>query len=437
MREPVPGQATGTNSNKQANGSAPTLRIVVAATYFPSRIQPWVLNSVEQLILHGGRPTMFANRRMGRTWPESFDRLGLNARTCYVRPGEPKGLWIALRLLGSRHPVFGPATRSGIRRVLADPPDGPRRTLSALALAPAYGLRDTDVIHCHSTVIGYHMVDVARSLDVPLILTFHGLPPTGVAILPEEKRQRLFDASARILVNTRFAKRQVVARGAREDIVEILPQGVPLDRLAYQPKTHEPGAEFRLLTVGRLHPDKGHRHAIEAVRRLREKGYSIQYRIVGVGPLRDALERQAAEAGLADSVRFLGELTDEELAQEYRGADVFVLPSVKDREGKHEETQGVVMQEAQACGVIVVATRTGGIPECLDAGKSAFLAEERDPDSLAAAIETVLAAPERWPEWQAAGRGWVEEHFDLRKIGARQWAIMSAVVAAHRGEAAG
>ena len=107
-------------------------------------------------------------------------------------------------------------------------------------------------------------------------------------------------------------------------------------------------------------------------------------------------------------------------------------PSVRSQDGYHEETQGVVLQEAQACGKLVIATRTGGVPECIDDGRSAFLVPDRDPEALARQVEILLDHPERWPEWQAAARSWVEEKYSMPVLGRRLARIYLDVLKKHR-----
>ncbi len=174
---------------------------------------------------------------------------------------------------------------------------------------------------------------------------------------------------------------------------------------------------LRLLTVARLSSDKGHRFALEAIRILAQRGLLVEYRVVGTGPEGSALGEMSKELGIADRVRFLGELDDEELRQQYGEAHIFILPSLKDRVGRHEETQGVAIQEAQASGAIVIATRVGGVPECVDDGRSAFLVADRDAAALAERIEWIASHPCEWMSWQRTARAWVELHFDMNRIG--------------------
>jgi glycosyltransferase involved in cell wall biosynthesis len=132
------------------------------------------------------------------------------------------------------------------------------------------------------------------------------------------------------------------------------------------------------VTVGRLVAFKGHRTLIDAFALVRRRRPRARLTIVGDGPERVSLERQAADAGLAGSVRFAGTVypTNDVLAQ----ADVFVFPSL-------HEPQGLALLEAYAAAVPVVASRTGGIPEMLEHEVDGLLVDPGDAPGLAAAIQ--------------------------------------------------
>ncbi len=137
----------------------------------------------------------------------------------------------------------------------------------------------------------------------------------------------------------------------------------------------------RLLTVGTLAEKKGHTHLLDALAELRSRREAT-LDVVGGGELRERLEEQVAELGLAEAVRFHGELPKEQVAELMRGADLFVLPSL-------HETFGCVLIEAMASGLPSVATRVGGVPEVLTPEAGALVAP-RDPAALATAIEATL-----------------------------------------------
>jgi glycosyltransferase involved in cell wall biosynthesis len=382
----------------------------------------------------GANPVIYAFRDDQREPAEKVTRLDLLRRTCYVQPDSVAGSLRTLARACSPRDPYAPDTRRGLLRLIGGghlPWTSPRRAASLLALAPAAGREALDVIHAHSMVPGWYFTAVANALRIPFLLTFHGFTPEGVASLPPHRAKALFSSAARVVVNTRFAGSQVVEGGCPSERIVVLPQGLVLDEFPYRPSSYEPGQPVRILSVGRLEPGKGHSYALEAIAMLVARGFNLRYRIVGQGSHLAELETLTRDLGLNDRVEFCGGVFEGALLAEYAQAHLFLLPSLREQTG-WQETQGVVVQEAQASGCIVVATRTGGIPECVDDGRSAFLATERDAPGLAAAIEGVLRAPDRWSEWQQEGRTWVEERFDAAVIGSRQWEIYRHVLAEHR-----
>jgi glycosyltransferase involved in cell wall biosynthesis len=125
----------------------------------------------------------------------------------------------------------------------------------------------------------------------------------------------------------------------------------------------------------------------------------LQIRIVGDGPERAALEDRARELQLAGTARLLGDVSREQLVEEYANADCFCLPSV-------QEGFGIVFLEAMTAGLPVVACRAAAIPEVVLDGRTGVLVPPRDPDALARALGDLLAAPDRGILLGTAGRQW-------------------------------
>lgn len=385
-------------------------------------------------MLRGADPVIYAFRSDQQDPPEKVKRLALHLRTCYVRPSPVAGPLRTLARACWPPAPYSDDARRGLLRLISGghlPLMSPRRTASMLALAPALGRKPLDLVHAHSMVPAYYFTAVANALQIPFLFTFHGHTSEGLASLPPHRALPLFSSAARVLVNTRFAGSQVAELGCPADRIVVLPQGLVLEEFPYRPLHYETGQPVTILTVGRLVPGKGHRYALEAIAMLVARGFDLRYRIVGQGNYRTELEALSRDLGLTNRVEFCGGLFDGALLAEYARAHLFLLPSWRERTG-WQETQGVVVQEAQASGCIVIATRTGGIPECVDDGRSAFLAPERDAPGLATTIEHVLCATHRWPEWQHEGRRWVEDRFAAAVIGARQWEIYQEILTEHR-----
>jgi len=165
-------------------------------------------------------------------------------------------------------------------------------------------------------------------------------------------------------------------------------------------------SQFGLLLVAHLIPEKGGEVLLRALPGLPPQ---VQAWIVGDGPDTSRLQRLAEELGLAKQVRFLG--NQSEVQRYMQAADCLVCPSL------WLEAAGLVNIEALACGVPVVASRVGGIPEIVVHGRTGFLFEPGRADELAAAVRGLLEEPEKLAEMGRAARGVaVERHSAERRI---------------------
>ena len=161
-----------------------------------------------------------------------------------------------------------------------------------------------------------------------------------------------------------------------------------------------------LLAVGRLEANKGFQVLIEALARLSAMSgaRACHLVLVGDGPRRSALERQAQEGGLGGRVHFLGRVPDDDLHQWYRDATLFVHPTLY-------EGSSLVTLEAMAHRCAVVATAAGGIPDKVKQGVTGWLVPPGNADALARAIAAALSNRARLPVMGEAGRALVERKF--------------------------
>ncbi len=154
---------------------------------------------------------------------------------------------------------------------------------------------------------------------------------------------------------------------------------------------------YQLLTVARLFPVKGLDVYLRALAQLQD--LSFKARIVGSGSLRYQRQLQTLiqDLQLGDRVELTGAIEPEQVASLYGSADVFVLPS------RHEPF-GIVLLEAMAAGVPIVATQVDGVPWVVAEGLAAALVPPNDPDSLAATLRHLLQTPAQRQTLAAAGR---------------------------------
>ncbi len=200
--------------------------------------------------------------------------------------------------------------------------------------------------------------------------------------------------------------------GARER-VRVIHCGV--DTTVFAPTfaaPRAPDAPFTLLMVGTLHEVKGQPFLIEGCRLLHEQGLNFSCLLVGDGPDQAALQQQIERAGLSARVHLVGRKTRDEIAALLQQADVLVAPSVPTQSGRREGIP-VVLMEAMAAGLPVVASDLSGIPELVRDGENGLLVPPRDSVALAAALARLAASPALRERLGRAGRATVEQAFDL------------------------
>jgi len=154
--------------------------------------------------------------------------------------------------------------------------------------------------------------------------------------------------------------------------------------------------------IGRLEPVKGVKYFIEAAELVMKKLPKTKFIIVGDGSLRTSLEGQAVGAGLGKNVIFAGWRDD--AAGLIPAFNLLALPSLN-------EAVGIVLIEAQAQGVPVVATSVGGIPEVVKDGETGILVGPQDAQGMAAAMIRLLEDEPKRMEMGHAARAWVEGKF--------------------------
>jgi glycosyltransferase involved in cell wall biosynthesis len=218
-----------------------------------------------------------------------------------------------------------------------------------------------------------------------------------------ELTRRARAATCVVACNTDVAD-DLGATGAR---VELIPHGVDLRR--FTPTPPPCGEPLELLAVGRLVEKKGLGALLEAVAGLETP---FRLRIVGDGPLRGALERSIADAGLHDRATLDGTLTHRELPDAYAGANVVVVPSVQDAGGDRDGLPNVVL-EAMASARPVVASEMAAIPAAVRDGDTGLLVPPGDPRALRAALERLARDPALRAGMGVAARRRVERDFEL------------------------
>lgn len=214
----------------------------------------------------------------------------------------------------------------------------------------------------------------------------------------------------RVLATSRHsAKRLAVDYGLDPELLRVVPEPIDLARWrkALKAASGAPAETPVILCVAHLYPRKDVATLLDAIGRL--PGASL--RVVGTGPELARLRAQARRLKLVDRVQFLGHVSFEQLAAEYRQANVFCLPS-------RQEGFGIVFLEAMAAGLPIIAARAAAVPEIVADGECGILVEPGNGPALATALERLLADSAERRRLGEAGRRLVER-YDAPKVAAQ------------------
>lgn len=231
------------------------------------------------------------------------------------------------------------------------------------------------------------------------------------------RKQRALREADRFIVHTEASKRMLEMEGAPADRIVLIPPGV--DEQHFTPAPGNRAAlglsddEFLLLFVGWMLPRKGLHFLVKALHELRGDPAlsTIKFRlaIVASGPGRDDIEALIQRLGLEDHCTFLGTYPYNEMPAVYQSADTFILPSIAT--DTWQEQFGMSLLEAMACGVPVVTTRSGAIPEI--AGDATILCQPNDSGVLCEALRDLALNPAKGAQLSTLGRVRVTESFAL------------------------
>ena len=394
------------------------------APRFPSINQPWMDSYLEQLEACGIPFAIASTTARPGTYAEKVDRLRLLEKTVVVAPSISGSIravaeWMRDAPRAKARAALRVWKHAGAERVLRSRLGTTLRALEAHIVLTS--LPRVRVIHAHSLDMAYDFLPGARLTTIPVVVTFHGLKPTGVPQTPQHRREVLFDYAQTVLVNTAFACDQVVELGCPPSKIQIVPQGLPLGDFPYVERgAPAPLHTLELLSVGRFHRDKGQAYSLGALRGILQRGIKAHWHFVGVGQGYQELQQIASRLGVAEHVTFHVGAGADELRSLYSRCHIFVLASVaNDGVSEHVETQGVVLQEAQASGCIPIATRVGGIPECINDNVDGILVSDKSDEAIVEAVQFLFEHPEKWRLFQRAGRENVERRFSSEVIGKR------------------
>jgi glycosyltransferase involved in cell wall biosynthesis len=259
------------------------------------------------------------------------------------------------------------------------------------------------MLHAHWAIPSGVMA-AASGIGVPLVVSLHGSDVFVAEANPIARRAArfAFHRAGWITACSADLRRRAIDIGAAPDRVTVVPYGVDGQRFRPSPATRSAmrsacglkGSDRVVVAAGRLVRKKGFEYLIEAVAALAARWPTVTLVIAGGGDLEDELRGQATACGIAPRVRFVGAVTQTQVAEWLAAADVAVVPSVRDDAGNVDGLPNIVL-EALVSGTPVIATPAGGIGTVAVDGETALVVPERDVAALTRALEQLLEEPDR------------------------------------------
>ncbi|MCL2781241.1 MAG: glycosyltransferase [Actinomycetia bacterium] len=396
------------------------LSVLVLATTFPARAgdgtPEFVLTLSSALAAHGAQVTAIVPRVPRGARQELIDGVRVQRFAYFPR-----------RFEGLANGAIMPNLRAHRWRWLEA---GPLAIAFMLATARQVRRERPDVIHAHWIVpAGLVAWVLRRTTGVPYVVTAHGADAYTLrgGATRRLKRAVLRRASATIPVSAAIGEqlRQI------GPVSPAIPMGIDVARIATEvgQRRPEPG---RVLFVGRLADKKGVDILIQAAARVRP----VSVVVIGDGPTRAGLEALANRIGMTDRVRFLGALPRQGVMDEFARAAAAAIPSRVAADGDQDGVP-VVLGEAMAAGVPVVATDLGGLGEYVSDGENARVVAPGSVDELAAALDDLVKHPDAAEALARCASARLADTLDLGHISAQYFRVLLDAADAGPGRAYG
>ena len=396
------------------------MRVAFFVSHFPLVSETFVLNLAKGVIDAGHKLDVFA------LWgppPEqrivhpTVDRYRLMDR--YAEPRIPRN---KLARLAAAPRAFGRSLAAhGHRALRTLPPANWRRRACNLRLlfeSAMLAQGDYDILHCQFASLAPMVLDHRDigTLRGKLVVHIRGYDITqALPLAGPDVVKRVFGQGDWFLANSEHFRKVAIAAGCPADRIDVMVSGLDLDAFPFRQRPPPSEGPTHVVAIGRLVEKKGFAYAVAAIAKLRGEGRDVVLDVIGDGPLRGELGRQASELGVSDHVRFHGPCPSDKVARLLDAGHLFVAPSVTAAGGDQDAATNTV-KEAMATGLPIIATQHGGFPEIISEGITGFLVPERDAGALAAQLEHLIDTPAVWPALTGTARAHVEGLADIARV---------------------
>lgn len=281
-----------------------------------------------------------------------------------------------------------------------------------------------DVLHAHFAPVGWHYLDMAKRLNIPLVVSFYGYDyeslPARNKFWPH-RYQQLFEGAAAVTCAGPYGRTVLMRQGLAPEKTTILPMSMDPGEFPFRPRVKTTD-KLRLVQVATITEKKGFMDTLYALDMARKSCPNVHLTIAGERHDRNLVQRMEVfirANALHSFVQWLDFLPHPQLSDFFTSFDVFIQPS---HYAVNRDCEGgpVSILEAQATGLPVIATTHFDIPSEVLHDQTGLLAPERDTAALARHIERFYRMSNtEYQQFSAAARRHVESGFDIRNTAKR------------------
>jgi colanic acid/amylovoran biosynthesis glycosyltransferase len=278
-----------------------------------------------------------------------------------------------------------------------------------------------DIVQCHFGPNG-NLAILLKEVGIisgKIITAFHGYDITEY--LEKNGKQiykKLFKKGDLFLPISERWKDKLLHMGCEKEKIVIHRMGINLEKVKSVKSKIAKEKPVKILSIARLIEKKGIFYGIKAIEKIVDDYPTVEYLIIGDGPLKKELKDKIDELKLNQNIKMLGWMNQEHIFNILRNAHIFLAPSVTSESGDQEGIP-VVLMEAMAHGLAVVSTFHSGIPEIIIDGENGFLVKERDADSLENKIKMLIKNPNLANQLGIKGREFIEKNHDINNLNDR------------------
>jgi colanic acid/amylovoran biosynthesis glycosyltransferase len=282
---------------------------------------------------------------------------------------------------------------------------------------------DVKILHSHFGNHGWQDLGLAKKLGIPHVVSFYGADMSKRPKVDPRWRDRyheLFHEASLIIAEGPFARKTLVGLGCPHDKVVVNRLGVDLGKIDFKERRLHKNETVKILTAGTFTEKKGIPYAIEAFA-LSLRNYS-NMRMTLVGDANEDDEQQGEKRkifgliekyNVREKINWLGYIPYHELLKLSYSHHIFLAPSLTAKSGDTEGGSPVILTEAIASGMPVIASKHADIPEVVLNGESGWLVDERSAEQLAERIQYLVRNPDQLESMGRVGRKHIEHNYNL------------------------